>query len=194
MKTVTTAIVTALCIMLAGGCLYAGAPAGDRTTNRDALVKRGEFLVSFGGCHDCHSPKVMTPRGPEPDPARLLSGHPAAAILPAFDEQIVAEGKLVLFTGDLTACAGPWGMTYAANLTPDDQTGIGLWTEDVFIQAMRTGKHMGAGRPILPPMPWQNLNTLPDDDLKAIFAYLKSLPPVKNPVPAPSSFEVGGSR
>jgi len=85
-------------------------------------------------------------------------------------------------------------MTYAANLTPDDQTGIGLWTEDVFIQAMRTGKHMGAGRPILPPMPWQNLNTLPDDDLKAIFAYLKSLPPVKNPVPAPSSFEVGGSR
>jgi hypothetical protein len=50
---------------------------------------------------------------------------------------------------------------------------------------MFSGKHMGAGRPILPPMPWQNLSQAIDEDLRTIFAYLKSLPPVKNAVPAP---------
>jgi cytochrome c553 len=55
----------------------------------------------------------------------------------------------------------------------------------MFVNALRKGQHLGAGRPILPPMPWQVLNEQSDDDLKAIFAYLKSLPPVKNQVPEP---------
>ncbi|HZQ59913.1 MAG TPA: diheme cytochrome c-553, partial [Casimicrobiaceae bacterium] len=86
---------------------------------------------------------------------------------------------------DLTAWAGPWGVSYAANLTPD-KTGIAGWTVDQFIQAMRTGKHLGVGRPILPPMPWQQIGKLTDRDLRAIYAYLKSLKPIDNQVPAPT--------
>jgi hypothetical protein len=55
----------------------------------------------------------------------------------------------------------------------------------MFINALRKGQHLGAGRPILPPMPWEDLGRMSDDDLKAMFAYLKSLPPVKNQVPEP---------
>lgn len=153
---------------------------------QESNVDRGKYLVTTSGCHDCHSPKVYTPEGlPEPDEKRLLCGHPADEGLPEYSPDWVAPGKWVLFNSHLTAAVGPWGISYAANLTPDDQTGIGLWTQDMFIGALRTGKHMGAGRPILPPMPWPNLAEATDEDLGAIFAYLKSLPPIKNPVPAP---------
>ncbi len=81
--------------------------------------------------------------------------------------------------------AGPWGISFAANLTPDAATGLGGWTATQFIQTMRTGKHLGAGRPILPPMPVYALAAMTDPDLKALFAYLKSLKPVQNQVPAP---------
>jgi hypothetical protein len=72
------------------------------------------------------------------------------------------------------------------NLTPDKDTGLGSWTEQNFIEAMRTGKHMGKGRPILPPMPWQAIGQLPDEDLKALFAYLKTVPAVKNKIMEPT--------
>ena len=85
----------------------------------------------------------------------------------------------------MTAWAGPWGISYAANLTPDRDTGLGIWTEDIFIRTMRTGKHFGVARDILPPMPWQDLSQLTDDDLKAIFTYLRSIPPIRNHVPEP---------
>jgi hypothetical protein len=79
----------------------------------------------------------------------------------------------------------PFGIVYAPNLTPDKDTGLGSWTEKMFVDAIRTGKHMGGnGRAILPPMPWMDLRALPDPDLKAIFAFLRSIPAVKNPVPA----------
>jgi mono/diheme cytochrome c family protein len=156
---------------------------------KDPKVARGEYLVNAGSCNDCHSPKVMTERGPVPDTARLLSGHPAGAKLPPFDTKDIGPGKWVLFTEDLTASVGPWGVTCSANLTPDENTGIGLWTEEMFVNAIRTGKHMGMGRPIMPPMPWPNVATLTDEDLKAVYAYLRSLPPVKNAVPAPMTLD-----
>ncbi len=153
-------------------------------------VKRGAYIVNTSGCHDCHSPKVYTPEGlPEPDQKRLLSGHPADETLPGYSIDMVKPGQWVLFNSNLTAAIGPWGISYAANLTPDNQTGIGLWQEEHFVQALRTGKHMGQGRPILPPMPWPGIGTMSDEDLTAVFAYLKSLPPIKNPVPAPVPFE-----
>jgi cytochrome c553 len=149
-------------------------------------IARGKYLVNIGGCHDCHSPKVFTPEGiPAPNEGKLLSGHPADSKLPDVDARAYAPGYWYLMAPDLTAFVGPWGTSYGANLTPDDQTGIGLWTEDIFIAALRSGKHMGEGRPILPPMPWFVFADVSDDDIKAIFAYLKSLPPIKNPVPAP---------
>lgn len=155
------------------------------SSQKQGLVQRGKYLVEFGGCNDCHTPKIFTEKGPVFDENRLMSGHPAGSRLPEIDKRALVPGSWMLFSSDLTAAVGPFGMTYAANLTPDDQTGIGLWSEDVFIKAMRTGLHMGAGRPILPPMPWEGVGKLSDDDLKAVFAYLKSLPAVKNAVPAP---------
>jgi cytochrome c553 len=149
-------------------------------------IKRGEYLVNLGGCNDCHSPKTMTPQGPEPDKARLLSGHPANVQLSPPAAGVLTPDKWIAMTNaDLTAWVGPWGTSYAVNLTPDKATGIGGWTADIFIKAMRTGKHLGAGRPILPPMPWQSLARLTDADLKAIFAYLQSLKPISNQAPAP---------
>lgn len=148
---------------------------------RDALVKRGALLVGVGGCMDCHTPFKMGPNGPEKDLTRGLSGHPEALQLPP-PPKLAAEWNWA-GSATMTAFVGPWGMTYAANLTPDRETGIGAWTQRDFIQAMRTGKHLGVARPILPPMPWQALSRLPEKDLRAVYAYLMAQPAVKNKVP-----------
>jgi len=175
----------AACVAVVAVSFHALAGAGEMSK-----VERGKYLVNLGQCHDCHSPKVWSPEGmPSPDPARLLSGHPADEALPKYEKAWAAPGQWVLLSKNFTAFVGPWGVSYAANLTPDDQTGVGLWTEEIFLAAMRTGKHMGNGRPILPPMPWPGIAQVSDEDLSAMFAYLKSLPPVKNPVPAPMMAE-----
>lgn len=130
-----------------------------------------------------------------PDETKLLSGAPAHAPIPEVPNSVMGMGPDKwggLFSGDLTTWAGPWGISFAANLTPDVETGIGSWTDAVFIKAMRTGKHLGEGRPILPPMPWQSLAPLSEADLKAMFAYLKSLPTVKNAVREPIPPAGGG--
>ena len=146
------------------------------------LISKGKYLVTIGGCNDCHSPKMMTEQGPVPDPARLLSGHPANEALAPFDT-VTTKGWL-LFNMSTTAIKGPWGFSFAANLTPDD-TGLGGWTEAQFSTAIRKGwfKGMEGGRRLLPPMPWQSLAGMKDEDVHAVFAYLQSLPRVKNRVP-----------
>jgi len=154
------------------------------TIKKEELIKRGKYLVTVGACHDCHSPKIMTPQGFDIDSARLLSGHPANDKVP----QAIITTDWVLFSNDLTAFVGPWGVSYSANLTPDD-TGIGNWTLDQFKRAIRKGLYKGleGSRPLLPPMPWQMYKTFSDNDLEAVFTYLKSLKPVQNLVPAPIS-------
>ena len=163
-------------------------------------VARGEFLVNVMGCNDCHSAKVMGPKGPEPDPAMLLAGHPADQPLPEHDPNMVgmAPDKWILANMHFTAYVGPWGTSYAANLTPDP-TGLGSWTEEQFIKCIREGlyKGMDGSRPLAPPMPWFAYALLPDDDLKAIFAYLHSIPAVSNAVPGyipPAGGMPGGPR
>ena len=153
------------------------------------MIERGKYLITAGGCHDCHSPKVFGPQGPKIDESKILSGHPAEMQLAEFDPAILEPGKYILFTQDVTAAIGPWGASFAANLTPDNETGIGTWQPEMFINALRTGKHLGAGRPILPPMPWEMVGKLTDEDLQAMFAYLKSIPPVKNKVPDPKPLD-----
>ena len=176
-----TALATALAVAVPSA-------AADKAGASKAQIKRGEYLVNYGGCNDCHTPKMLTPNGPQPDPARLLSGHPADAQLPPVPPGVVGPNPnqwAALTNADLTAWAGPWGTSFAANITPDIATGIGGWTGDQFIRTMRTGKHLGVGRPILPPMPWFDLAVLNDGDLRAVFAYLKSIKPIKNQVPQP---------
>lgn len=156
-------------------------------TSHEEMVARGRYLTTVGGCNDCHSPKVFGPEGMSFDSTRLLSGHPANEPLPAVDKKALQPGYWVMLSGGMTAAMGPWGISYAANLTPDTATGIGAWREIDFINSMRKGKHLGLdnGRPILPPMPWQQIAKFTDDDLKAIFAFLQSIPPVSNRVPTP---------
>jgi hypothetical protein len=151
----------------------------------DKEIRRGELLATFGGCHDCHTPKVMTPNGPQSDTSRLLSGYPSHASLPTVPNGVIGPTQWgALATNDLTGWAGPWGISFAANLTPD-VTGLGPWTDQQFIQTMRTGKHLGVGRALLPPMPWFDAAALTDQDLKALFKYLRSLKPISNQVPQP---------
>lgn len=165
-------------------CGQQSATGQSQTINNDSLVKRGEYLVTIMGCDDCHSPKAFGPQGPYPDPEKRLSGHPAAMPVAGYDT--ATAKNWVLFNPFNTAIVGPWGTSFSANLT-SDQTGIGSWTEQQFVKAMREGKYKGLDntRPLLPPMPWPNYKNATDEDLKAIFAFLKSTKPIDNVVPAP---------
>ncbi len=158
------------------------APAATAAPAQQSPVDRGRYLAEFGGCDDCHTPMVMGPRGPAPDMSKRLSGHPAAVTMPTVKLPAAPWGWYGAATN--TAFAGPWGVSYAANLTPDADTGLGRWSDADFMKSMRTGTHLAAPqRPILPPMPWADVAKLNDDDLKAVFAFLKTLPPVVNAVP-----------
>lgn len=157
------------------------AKTGGMKEAKPGTIERGRYLVVTGGCNDCHTPWKMGPKGPAPDMTKMLSGHPAELIMPAPPKLEGPWGWAGAAT--MTAFSGPWGISYAANLTPDDSTGTGQWTFDQFNSAMKTGTHIDGKRPILPPMPWPNVAHMTDDDLKAIFAYLKSIPPIKNAVP-----------
>ena len=113
--------------------------------------------------------------------SRMLSGHPETLIVtsaPALAQPFVWAG-----TATNTAFAGPWGISFAMNLTPDVDTGLGSWSDEMFVKALRTGKHMGTSRPIQPPMPWSWYSQMSDDDLKALFAYLRSVPAIRNRPP-----------
>ena len=129
---------------------------------------------------------MMGPNGLEPDMSRTLSGNPSTEKLAKVPAGLIAPDKYLTITNNhLGAWVGPWGVSFAMNLTPDKTTGLGSWTEEMFVNALRTGKHQGTGRPILPPMPWNWYRNMTDEDLKAMFAYLQSLPPINNPIPDP---------
>jgi len=146
-------------------------------------IERGRYLVTVGGCNDCHTPLKMGPNGPEPDMDLMLSGHPETFPVPAGNP--LSDRWIMTSAASGTAFSGPWGVSFTANLTPDVNTGLGIWTEDMFIKALRTGRHMGASRPILPPMPWSNFREMTDDDLKSVYAFLRSIRPIHNRVPEP---------
>lgn len=150
------------------------------------LIARGKYLVTTGGCDDCHTPKIYTANGPVPDTTRLLSGFQQGGTLPALDVKYVAPGNWVATESNFSAWVGPWGISYASNLTPDNATGIGALSEEMFIKTLREGKYMGVGRPLLPPMPWPTIGQMTDQDLKAIYAYLKTINPISNKVPEPT--------
>ena len=145
--------------------LAGGPPASDK-------VARGKWLVTVLGCGDCHTPRL--PEGRQ-DPNYLLAGHKESDSYPSWDDSLYTKGYGMLVSTSGTAFAGPWGVTFARNLTPDKTTGIGGWNEDAFINVLREGM-------LKPPMPL-TYGQLADDDLKAMYAYLASLKPVKNLVP-----------
>ena len=118
-------------------------------------LERGEYVTWIAGCNDCHTPGTFFDA---PDMNRKLSGSELGWV-------------------------GPWGTSYARNLTPDMETGLGKWSEDDIVKAMRTGQRAD-GSVVLPPMPWPMYAHMTDEDAYAVAAYLKSLPPVSHMVPA----------
>lgn len=185
--TLTTWLVAAA-LTVAGGAGSWKAPrpasAAGGTAATLAPAERGAYLVRIMGCHDCHTPHTVGPRGLEPDMSRALSGHPSDIVMPT-PPALSAGPWAWIGAATNTAFAGPWGVSFTANLTPDPDTGLGKWTAEMFIATMKTGRHEGKGRPVLPPMPVPALAALTDQDIRALFAYLQSLPPVRNRVPAP---------
>ena len=173
---------TALALFAAAWGAAAVASAQGAAGSADA-VKRGEYIVKSMGCADCHTPNKMGPNGPEPDQTKWLSGHPAEMKMPPAPAP--SGPWIASVAATMTAWSGPWGTSFTANLTPDKETGTGQWTEQQFVETIRSGRHLGRGREILPPMPWPAIRNMTDADLKAIFAYLQSITPVKNRVPDP---------
>lgn len=177
-----TILVTTAALVLTGtmaGRAKEPAPAAGEA----ARIKRGEYLVNIMSCNDCHTPFKMGPKGPEPDMSRMLSGHPQDMPLPAPPANV---GPWISHTAATnTAWAGPWGVSFTANLTPDKETGLGDWTEEMFLAMIRTGRHQGKGRAILPPMVVPALQAATIQDQKDIFLYLRSITPIRNKVPQP---------
>lgn len=191
-------LLAALCLPLASADAAAPAPAPAATKGAPApapavrkadpaQVKRGEYLVTVGGCNDCHTPMKFDPAlgVPVPDRSRAFSGHPTDAPDP---EGKIGAHDMALIGPTFTSFALPFGKVYAANITSDKKSGIGDWSEAMFVQAMRTGRTLGVAgnRPILPPMPWTTVASYTDEDLKAIFAFLQSTKPIQNVVKQPS--------
>ncbi|MBT3268259.1 c-type cytochrome [Candidatus Poribacteria bacterium] len=151
-------------------------------------VARGRYLVdAVASCGQCHTPR----KNAAEDPERYLMGHPRSAEAPKFSMDLIRQGVLLSIAPSYTAFSGPWGVTFATNLTPH-ATGLGSWTEEAFIRAMRTGKHLGDPdkRSMLPPMPWRHYRSITDADLRAIWAYLQSIPPLDN-APPPAKNQLG---
>ena len=180
-STITFAALTAI---LLSGMVARAVPEPALAPSDPARVARGKYLVSIMGCHDCHTPLKLGPRGPEPDMDRALTGHPEQLTMPPAPSLPPGPWAMV-GAATSTAFAGPWGVSFTANLTPDPETGLGSWTEEMFVATMKTGRHQGKGRPVLPPMPVQVIRNLTASDFTDLFAYLQSLKPVHNRVPAP---------
>jgi hypothetical protein len=160
-------------------------PPKENFAGYESQVKWGEHLVTVSACHDCHSPKDYSKPGSGLDSNHLLSGYIGSPVPGVNKKDAQTKGWAV--TSDLTSWVGPWGVAFAANLTSDDSTGIGTWKEDRFIYAIRNGKYngMASDRNLIPVMPWVMYREMTDEELKAIFAYLKSTRPVRNKVPPP---------
>lgn len=182
-RVLESAAIAVACLLL-GGCGRGSGTRGVPADTHDG-VQRGKYLVTVAGCNECHTTKTFGPDGPQPDTSRLLAGHPEQMKMPPPPRLPPHEPWAVVASPTLTAWSGPWGVSFAANLTPDQNTGLGTWTKEMFVTAMRTGKHMGVSRTILPPMPWQDFARMSDADLDAIYQYLRTIPPVVNHVPDP---------
>lgn len=140
-------------VSLVCGVVLAFAQAGGAKAD-PALIAKGRYLVQVVGCGDCHTPGTFYGA---PDEARA-------------------------FSGSEMGWKGPWGVKYAANLTPDLDTGIGYWTAAELARTLRTGVRPD-GSAIGPPMPVEAYKNLSEEDALAMASFFMSLKPVTHPVP-----------
>jgi cytochrome c553 len=177
-------------VLVAAADLRAQSPPSAPQSGRSRVVERGRYLATIGACNDCHSPKIDAQQ--TPDPKRPFSGRPQTTMAPSQNPSEIHASL------DLTAWSGPWGVSYGANLTPEPETGIGKrYTEASFIKTLRTGKKP-EGEILLPPMPWALYKAMSDNDMRALYAYLQTIPAVKNnvrsAVPAKPAVRPTGTR
>jgi mono/diheme cytochrome c family protein len=123
----------------------------------DPQITRGKYLVTLGGCNDCHTPGYFFGN---PDMSRFLGGSDVGFEIPG------------------------QGVFVGRNITPDKETGIGSWTREQIVTSIQTGQRPD-GRILAPIMPWHAFAQLTADDALAIAAFLQSLNPVSNQVPGP---------
>lgn len=121
-------------------------------------LERGAYMTKVMDCTGCHTTGSLAG---QPQPDKFLAGSDIGFEIPGF------------------------GIFYPPNLTPDVATGLGAWSEEDIVMAIRTGVRPD-GRQLVPVMPWPSYATLTDDDVRAIAAYLKSLPPVSHAAPPPT--------
>jgi len=180
-------------LFVLGACGSKVEPAPERDSNgeeqeevyRKYNIERGKMLVELGGCSQCHTPKIKTPLGYKPDKDRFLSGFPQDQELPdlPYAEIVAGETEKTFYTTDATVWVGRWGVSFAANLTPDPETGIGNWNENDFINIFRQKRHFGQDSQVSSPMPLNVYSQLGFFELRSIFVYLQTIPPVSNDVP-----------
>jgi mono/diheme cytochrome c family protein len=153
-----TVLMLAFAVLAASSCSKTPPPSDESrvtvATDTLATAQHGAYLATAMGCHDCHTPGGLFGK---PDFQRALAGSELG-------------------------WGGPWGVSYASNLTPDPVTGIGTWTEDQIVLTLRTGKRPD-GTDLRPPMPWPSAATLKDRDIYSLAKYLKSIVPVNHSVP-----------
>jgi mono/diheme cytochrome c family protein len=142
-------------IALALLMLAAAAPAFAQNAAAPEELRRGEYLSRIMDCGGCHTGGALAG---QPDPQLALAGSSIGFAIPNL------------------------GYFYPPNLTPDRETGLGSWTEEQIIAAVRTGVRPDS-RILAPMMPWQSYAALTDADARALARYLRSLPPVRNRVP-----------
>ena len=150
-------------------------------------IEIGQAVVEGWNCSFCHSPQIKGPDGKAiADPKRFMSGHPADEEIPAIPDMVLTSPEWMEFLDNLdsTVWATDNLIVFSANLTPDDETGIGTWTEAEFVETIREGRHRGIERRIKYPMPWRELGELSDEELLSVYEYLMTLEPVNNKVPA----------
>ena len=172
-------------ILIYGASVLPAVAADDSRAIQPDKAARGKYLVTIAGCNDCHTPWKLGPSGPAPDMTRMLSGHPETVAMPPAPQ--LPEGWGMTAARTNTAFSGPWGVSFTANLTPDPETGLGRWTLRNFVDTIRSGRHLGRVRQILPPMPIPMYKHMTDDDLEAVYTYLQTIPAVSNRVPEPLS-------
>jgi mono/diheme cytochrome c family protein len=162
MRIVSGVAAAGLALTLGLGLAFAqgqnsGQASGQKPAQKQqtAQQKRGAYLAQIMDCGGCHTPGALAGK---PDMARAFAGSDIGFGIPEL------------------------GVFYPPNLTPDNETGLGKWSVEQIVAAVRTGLRPD-GRMLAPAMPWRAYAALTDDDARALAAYFKSLKPVANAVP-----------
>jgi mono/diheme cytochrome c family protein len=148
---------TSVCAGIAGVAVMAAAAVLLPKAHADSQLDRGKYLVVVASCNDCHTPGFFLGK---PDTAKYLGGSDVGFEIPG----------LGVFAG--------------RNITPDKETGIGNWTDEQIATAITSGKRPD-GRQLAPIMPYAAFSYMTKEDVAAIVAFLRSVPPVKNEVAGP---------